>query len=87
MKVQKRPGTKSMGKVPKKACTENIGMYHAQYQGLLYVQERQEMEKSDFHDAKKSRMKPNPTKLSFAQLSKKMDELKKAIKKLDAKWK
>jgi hypothetical protein len=38
-------------------------------------------EKSDFHAAKKGRKKPNPTKQSFAQLSKKMDRLEKAIKK------
>jgi hypothetical protein len=38
-------------------------------------------EKSDFCAAKKGGKNPNPTKHSFAQLSKKIDRLEKAIKK------
>ncbi len=38
-------------------------------------------EKADFGTAKKGGKKPNPTKQSFAQLSKKLDKLEKAIKK------
>ncbi len=43
------------------------------------------MKKSDFRAAKKGGKKPNPTKQSFAQLSKKLDKLKKVIKKKDTK--
>ncbi len=43
------------------------------------------MEKSDFRTAKKGRKKPNPTKQSFAQLSKKLDKLEKVLKKKDTK--
>jgi hypothetical protein len=49
--------------------------------------EKDGTEKSDFRTAKKGREKPNPIKHSFVQLSKKMDRLEKAIKKLDAKQK
>jgi hypothetical protein len=42
-------------------------------------------EKSDFCTAKRGRKKPDLTKQPFAQLGKKMDLLKKAIKKQDAK--
>ena len=47
--------------------------------------EKDETEKSDFRAAKKGGKKPNPTKQSFAQLSKKQDKLEKAIKKKDTK--
>ena len=40
-------------------------------------------EKSNFCTAKKSGKKPNPTKQSFAHLSKKLDQLEKVIKKKD----
>jgi hypothetical protein len=43
------------------------------------------MEKSDFRAAKRGGKKPNPTKQSFAQLSKKLDKLEKVIKKKDTK--
>jgi hypothetical protein len=48
---------------------------------------KMEQKNLDLHAAKKGRMKPNPTKHSFVQLSKKMDRLEKAIKKQDAKRK
>jgi hypothetical protein len=38
-------------------------------------------EKANFGTAKKGRKKPNPAKQSFAQLSKKLEKLEKAIKK------
>jgi hypothetical protein len=47
--------------------------------------EKDGMKKSDFRAAKKGGKKPNPTKQSFAQLSKKLDKLKKVIKKKDTK--
>ncbi len=47
--------------------------------------EKDRTEKSDFRAAKKGGKKPNPTKQSFAQLSKKFDKLEKVIKKKDTK--
>jgi hypothetical protein len=47
--------------------------------------EKDGTEKSDFHAAKKGGKKPNPTKQYFAQLSKKLDQLEKVIKKKDTK--
>ena len=43
--------------------------------------EKDGTEKSDFRAAKKGGKKPNPTKQSFAQLSKKLDKLEKVNKK------
>jgi hypothetical protein len=39
------------------------------------------MAKANFRTAKKAGKKPNPTKQSFAQLSKKLDKLEKTLKK------
>jgi hypothetical protein len=39
-------------------------------------------EKSIFCAAKKGRKKPNPVRQNFAQLSKKLDKLKKTLKKV-----
>ena len=47
--------------------------------------EKDGTEKSGFRAAKKVRKKPNPVKQSFTQLSKKLDKLKKVIKKKDTK--
>jgi hypothetical protein len=43
--------------------------------------------KANFHAAKKAGRKPNPTKHSFAQLSKKLDKLEKTLKKASLKSK
>ncbi len=43
------------------------------------------MEKANFRAAKKGGKKPNPTKQSFAQFSKKLDKLEKVLKKKDTK--
>jgi hypothetical protein len=45
------------------------------------------MAKADFLAAKKAGKKPNPTKQSFAQLSKKLDKLEKTLKKASLKVK
>jgi hypothetical protein len=45
------------------------------------------VERANFRAIKKGRKKPNPAKQSFAQLSKKLDKLEKAIKKQSAKSK
>ncbi len=47
--------------------------------------EKDGTEKPNFCAAKKGGKKPNPTKQSFAQLSKKLDKLEKVIKKKDTK--
>jgi hypothetical protein len=44
-----------------------------------------ERKKSNFRAAKKGGKKPNPAKQSFAQLSEKLDQLEKVIKKKDTK--
>jgi hypothetical protein len=44
-------------------------------------------EKADIHAAKKGGKKPNPTRQNFAQLSEKLDKLKKAHKKSSLKSK
>jgi hypothetical protein len=43
--------------------------------------------KPDFHTTKKASKKPNPAKQSFAQLSKKLDKLKKTLQKVSLKSK
>ena len=75
--------------VPKKACTKKQcyickkhGGPHTTHnnRGCRWF-EKDETEKNGFCTAKKGGKKPNSTKQSFAQLSKKMGELEKAIKK------
>jgi hypothetical protein len=45
------------------------------------------MVKADFCAAKKAGKKPNPSKQSFAQLSKKLDKMEKTLKKASRKSK
>jgi hypothetical protein len=93
-KGNKRPGTGSMGMVPKKACTKKHCNLYKKYGGtytthntkFCHRYEKDGSEKSNFCTAKKGAKKPNPTKQSFMQLSEKMDRLEKAIKKQDATW-
>ncbi len=76
----KRPGTEYTGKIPKKACIEkhcNLCKKHGGTHTMhntndccRYKKDRTEI--SNFHAAKKGGKKPNPTKHSFTQLSKKM---------------
>ncbi len=47
--------------------------------------EKDGKEKSNFHSAKKGSKKANPINQNFAQLSKKIKKLKKALKKLGKK--
>jgi hypothetical protein len=82
-KENKRPGIESMGTVPKKACAmmhwdlckKHGGAYTMQNNKDCCRYKKDRMEKSDFCTTKKGRKKPNPTKHSFVQLSKKMDRL------------
>jgi hypothetical protein len=94
-KGNKQPGTESMAWVPKKACTKkhcNLckkhGSMHAMHNTRdCHTYEKDRLEKVDIHVAKKKKKKLNPAKNSFAQLSKKLDKLKKAIKRQGTKWK
>jgi hypothetical protein len=76
-------------RVPKKVrtnkhcnlCKKHGGAYRTHNTRDCRRFEENRTEKSDFRAAKKGRKKPNPTKQSFAQLSKKLDKLKMLIKK------
>jgi hypothetical protein len=92
-KGTQQPGTKATARVPKKACAEkhcNLckkhgGTYRMHNTRDCHWFERDGTEKSDFCTAKKGGKKPNPTKQSFTQLSKKLDKLEKVTKKKVAK--
>ncbi len=94
-KGNKQPGTESTIRVPKKACTKkhcNLckkrGGTHTMHNTRdCHKYEKEGMEKTDFRAIKKVRKKPNLAKQTFAQLSKKLDKLEKAIKKQSAKSK
>jgi hypothetical protein len=87
-----------MARVPKKLCTEkhwdlckkhgdvhNTHNTHNTKDCCKYEQDG--MEKANFRATRNGGKKPNPAKNSFVQLSKKLDKLKKAIKKQVAKSK
>ncbi len=88
-KGTKRPGTDHSPRVPTKVCTKkhcNLCKKHGGAHRTHNTRdcrrfEKDVTEKSGFRAAKKGGMKPNPTKQSFAQLSKKLDKLEKVIKK------
>ena len=92
-KGTKQPGTDNSARVPKKACAEkhcNLckkhgGAYTTHNTRDCHRFEKDGTEKSDFRAAKKGGKKPNTTKQSFTQLSKKLDKLKKVLKKKDTK--
>ena len=92
-KSTKQPGTDHSPRVPKKVrtkkhcdlCKKHGGAYTTHNTRDCRCFEKDGTEKSDFRAAKKGRKKPNPTKQSFAQLSKKLDKLEKVIKKKDTK--
>ncbi len=91
----KRPGTGSMTKVPKKVCFEKHCDLCKKHGGTHTTHntkdcckfEKHGSEKANFCTAKKGKKKPNPSKQTFTQLSKKLDKLDIAIKKLSAKSK
>jgi hypothetical protein len=94
-KSNKRPGTESMARVPKKSYTEKHcivckrhGDAHTMHNTRDYCKyDKDGKEKSDFHGAKKGGKKHNCARQNFAQLSKKFDRLEKALKKLSKKSK
>ncbi len=92
-KGTKRPGTDHSPRVPKKVrtekhcdlCKKHGGAYTTHNTHECRHFEKDGTEKSNFHAAKKGRKKSNPVKQSFTHLSKKLDKLKKVIKKKDTK--
>jgi hypothetical protein len=88
-KGKKRPGTDSMAKVPKKVrfekncnlCKKRGGMYTRHNTCDCCRFEKDGKEKADFCTAKKGGKKGNPVNQNFAQLTKKIERLKKALKK------
>ncbi len=91
-KGTKQPGTESP-RVPKKVrtkkhcdlCKKHGGTYTTHNTCDCRCFEKDGTEKVDFCAAKKGGKKPNPTKQSFAQLSKKLDKFKKVLKNKDTK--
>jgi hypothetical protein len=90
----KQPNTGAMLRVPKKAhfkksciCKKHGGAHtmHATKDCLKYKKEGKL--KANFCATKKAGKKPNPTKTSFAQSSKKSNYLEKTIKKASHKSK
>ncbi len=95
-KGEKRPGTNSTARVPKKVryekhcnlCKKHGGTYTTHNTCNCHRFEKDGKEKSDFHTAKKGGKKGNPVNHSFAQLTKKIKKLEKALKKSGKKvWK
>ncbi len=91
-KGTKQPGTESpivSKKVRTKKhcdlCKKHRGAYTMHNTRDCRRFEKDGTEKSDFRAAKKGGKKPSPTKQYFAQLSKKLDKLKKVLKKKDTK--
>jgi hypothetical protein len=94
-KGKKHPGTNSMVSVPKKVCFEKHcdlckkhgGAYTTHNTCDCHRFEKDRKEKSDFSATKKSGKKGNPVNHNFAQLTKKIEKLKKALKKSGKKGK
>ncbi len=84
-----QPGTDSTIRVPKKARTKKACNLRKKHGGVHTMHstrdcckhEKDGMEKANFRAAKKGRKKSNPANQSFMQLRKKLDKLKKTIKK------
>ncbi len=91
----KRPSTGPTLWVPKKVHFEKSCKLCKKYGGAHTTHATKDCRKykkdgtlkADFRAAKKAGKKPNPTKQSFAQLSKKLDHLEKTIKKASHKSK
>jgi hypothetical protein len=91
----KQPSTGATKQVPKEVhfkrhcslCKKHGGAYTTHNTKDCCRYEKDGMVKADFHAAKKAGKRPNPTKQSFAQLSKKLDKLEKTLKKASLKSK
>jgi hypothetical protein len=94
-KGKKRPGTKATIRVSKKVCFEKHCDLWKKHGGAYTMHNTRECcrfekdgkEKSDFHAARKGGKKGNPVNHNFAQLTKKIEKLKKALKKSSKKGK
>jgi hypothetical protein len=70
-----------------KLCKKYGGVHTMHATKDCHKYEKDGMAKAGFHASKKAGKKPNPAKQSFAQLSKKLDKLKKTLKKASHKSK
>ena len=94
-KGKKRPGIEVMIRVPKKVCFEKHCNLCKKHGGAYTMHntheccrfEKDGKEKSNFRTAKKGERKGNPMNHNFAQLTKKIEKLKKALKKSSKKGK
>jgi hypothetical protein len=92
-KGEKCPGTESTARVPKKVCFEKHCDLCKRHGGTYTTHntrdccrfEKEGKKKSDFCAAKKGSKKANPVNQNFAQLTKKIEKLEKALKKLGKK--
>ncbi len=88
-KGKKRPGTGPTVRVPKKVqfekhcnlCKKHGGAHTTHTTSECCKYEKDRTEKSSFCATKKGRKKNYPVNQNFAQLSKKIDKLEKALKK------
>ena len=88
-KGKKRPGTNSTVRVPKKVCFEKHCDLCKKHGGAYTMHntrdccrfEKDKTEESNFCATKKSRKKGNPVNHNFAQLTKKIKKLEKALKR------
>jgi hypothetical protein len=94
-KGKKCPVTKATVRVPKKVCFEKHcdlckkhgGTYTTHNTRECHRFEKDGKEKSDFRATRKGGKKGNPVNHNFAQLTKKIEKLKKALKKSGKKGK
>jgi hypothetical protein len=94
-KGKKRPGTKAMVWAPKKVCfkkhcnlcKKHGGAYTMHNTRYCCWFEKDGKDKSNFHTAKKGGKKGNPVNHNFAQLTKKIKNLEKVLKKSSKKGK
>ncbi len=88
-KRKKHPGTNSTGRAPKKVCFEKHCDLCKKHEGAYTTHNTHDccrfeidgIEKSDFCAAKKCSKKANPMNQNFAQLTKKIEKLEKALNK------
>ncbi len=89
-KGKKHPGTKSTARSPKKICFKkhcNLCKRHWSAYTMHNTRdccrfEKDGKEKSNFHAAEKGSKKVNPVNQNFVQLTKKIEKLEKALKRL-----
>jgi hypothetical protein len=86
-KGNNRSGTESTAKVPKKVCSKKHCILCKKHGGAHTTHNTKDCHKYEKDGSEKANIHANPMKQSFTQLSKKLDKLEKAIKKLSAKSK